>query len=98
MLSLMFAHCGVDYHYLSFIILFVYSSATTAPPTTTSGFIPTYAPDRLLYERTTDYHWPLFSENATKTDGEYSALPDGLSDGPFGFGKSIKLKEDQVST
>ena len=68
------------------------TTTTTEPPTG----IPTYAPVAQLYDRTTDYHWPKFSDNATKTDA-----PDGpgkwsIGDGPFGFGNSIKLEDDTV--
>lgn len=42
------------------------NTATTAPPTTTTGPIPTLAPNRLLYKNTANYHWPQFSDNVTK--------------------------------
>lgn len=69
-------------------------TATTAPPPTTTGVIPTYAPSDLLYARTTNYHWPTFSANQTNTVGNWKE-ETGYGEGPFGFGKSIKFKEDE---
>lgn len=77
-------------HFFQFLNIATQPPPTTEPPTG----IPTYAPAAQLYHRTTDYHWPKFSDNATKTDG-----PNKWStgDGPFGFGSSVKLEDDTVS-
>lgn len=74
-------------HFFQFLNIATQPPPTTEPPTG----IPTYAPAAQLYHRTTDYHWPKFSDNATKTDG-----PNKWStgDGPFGFGSSVKLEDD----
>ena len=76
-------------HFFQFLYIATQPPPTTEPPTG----IPTYAPAAQLYHRTTDYHWPKFSDNATKTDG-----PNKWStgDGPFGFGNSVKLEQDTV--
>ena len=52
----------------------------------------TYPPPELLYAKTTDYHWPNFERKMSESLGKYDDKVDGLSDGPFGFGKSVKLK------
>ena len=52
----------------------------------------TYPPPELLYAKTTDYHWPNFEKKMSDREGKYDDKVDGLSDGPFGFGKSVKLK------
>ena len=52
----------------------------------------TYPPPELLYAKTTDYHWPNFERKMSEGLGKYDDKVDGLSDGPFGFGKSVKLK------
>ena len=79
-----------------FNLIFQFLNIATQPPPTTEPptGIPTYAPAAQLYHRTTDYHWPKFSDNATKTDG-----PNKWStgDGPFGFGSSVKLEDNTVS-
>ena len=46
----------------------------------------------LLYAKTTDYHWPRFEQEMSDMTGKYDSKGEGLSDGPFGFGKSVKLK------
>ena len=69
--------------------------ATTAPPTTTTGPIPTMEPPKYLYKNTANYHWPLFSDNKTKVEGEWKE-ETGYGEGPFGFGSSVKLEDDQV--
>ena len=76
------------------------NTATTAPPTTTTQLPPTLAPDRLLYKNTANYHWPLFSDDATDIKGKKWNKPEGtgFGEGPFGFGSSIKLKDDQVNS
>ena len=51
----------------------------------------TYPPPELLYAKTTDYHWPNFEKKMDDQTGKYDK-EEGLSDGPFGFGKSVKLK------
>jgi len=66
------------------------ATSTTTP--TTPGIITTYPPPELLYAKTTDYHWPNFEQKMDDRTGKYLAEDGGLSDGPFGFGKSVKLK------
>ena len=78
------------------------ATSTTTP--TTPGIITTYPPPELLYAKTTDYHWPNFEQKMDDRTGKYLAEDGGLSDGPFGFGKSVKLKvgvegeQDEVCT
>ena len=87
---------------VSVVTLITYLSrlATTAPPTTTTGPVPTLEPPAYLYKNTADYHWPLFSDNATKIiDGgnaEKWNKEDGIGEGPFSMGSSVKFKEGQV--
>ena len=87
---------------VSVVTLITYLSrlATTAPPTTTTGPVPTLEPPAYLYKNTADYHWPLFSDNATKIiDGgnaEKWTKEDGIGEGPFSMGSSVKFKEGQV--
>ena len=89
---------------VSVLTLITYLSrlATTAPPTTTTGPVPTLEPPAYLYKNTADYHWPLFSDNATKIiDGgnaEKWTKEDGIGEGPFSMGSSVKFKEGQVCT
>ena len=78
-------------HFFQFLLNIATTTSTTEAPTG----IPTYAPVAQLYDRTTDYHWPKFSDNATKTDGSGKW---STSDGPFGFGNSVKLDQDTVSS
>ena len=97
MLSSIFYHCWVWFLTITmFNLIFQFLNIATQPPPTTEPptGIPTYAPAAQLYHRTTDYHWPKFSDNATKTDG-----PNKWStgDGPFGFGSSVKLEDNTVS-
>ena len=67
--------------------------ATTSTTPTTPGLITTYPPPELLYSKTTDYHWPRFERVMTGAwPGKYDPRETGLSDGPFGFGKSVNLK------
>ena len=80
-------------HFFQFLLNLATTTTTTEPPTG----IPTYAPVAQLYDRTTDYHWPKFSDNATKTDRPHGPGKWSIGDGPFGFGNSIKLEEDTVS-
>ena len=87
---------------VSVVTLITYLSrlATTAPPTTTTGPVPALEPPAYLYKNTADYHWPLFSDNATKIiDGgnaEKWTKEDGIGEGPFSMGSSVKFKEGQV--
>ena len=84
------------------IMLVPINLATTSTTPTTPGLITTYPPPELLYSKTTDYHWPRFETEMTDRTGRYDPRENGLSDGPFGFGKSVKLKagvegeEDEV--
>ena len=82
------------------LISYLSRLATTAPPTTTTGPVPTMEPPAYLYKNTADYHWPLFSDNATKIiDGgnaEKWSKEDGIGEGPFSMGSSVKFKEGQV--
>eukprot|EP00095_Tigriopus_kingsejongensis_P004561 maker-scaffold462_size163801-snap-gene-0.37 protein:Tk04561 transcript:maker-scaffold462_size163801-snap-gene-0.37-mRNA-1 annotation:"PREDICTED: uncharacterized protein LOC100378641" len=43
-----------------------------------------------MYKITTDYHWPTFNLNATRTEGDWTP-GQGLGYGPFGFGTSVKF-------
>ena len=81
--------------FVTFIFLIL---ATTAPPTTTGAATTEYPPEKLLYVATSDYHWPNFNKNMTKwIPDTFDFNTDGLSDGPFGFGKSVKLDKEQVN-
>ncbi len=54
-----------------------------------------YNPEDLTYMRTSDYHWPLFNQNATGITGEWTAA-NGIETGPFGFGSDVQLTETSV--
>jgi hypothetical protein len=75
-----------------------FSHLATVPPPATTLEPPVrlpIPPERQLYPVTTDYHWPTFNANATNFDGDWSSAT-GLGYGPFGFGSSIMLEDDQV--
>ena len=85
------------------IVSYPINIATVTTTPTTTGYITTYPPPELLYAKTTDYHWPRFEQEMSDMTGKYDSKGEGLSDGPFGFGKSVKLKagvegeEDEVT-
>ena len=103
---MLFAHIrfeSVIFRVITLLYLFRVNIATVTTTPTTPGLLTTYPPPELLYAKTTDYHWPNINEQNAKRTGKYDAKEDGLSDGPFGFGKSVKLKagikgeQDEVS-
>jgi len=52
--------------------------------------LPTNPPYEVRFEHTTNYHWDVFSQNATEKIGGDPASAEG----PFGFGKALELDED----
>jgi len=76
-----------------------FSAATDGPPPTTIEppvRLPV-PPEKQLYPITSDYHWPTFNANATHVDGAWSAAA-GIGYGPFGFGSSVLLHDEEVTT
>ena len=92
---MLFAHIRFEFvifRVITLLYLFRVNIATVTTTPTTPGLLTTYPPPELLYAKTTDYHWPNFEKKMSKHEGKYDAKKEGLSDGPFGFGKSVKLK------
>ena len=52
----------------------------------------------MLYQSTADYHWDRFDKNSSKQNvlGGWKKGGGGLAQGPFGFGKAVSLKDEQV--
>ena len=57
------------------------------------------------YADTSNYYWPLLSENKYSLDDETSyagpigyQLPDNDTSGPFGFGEAVQPTENKVCT
>lgn len=72
----------------------LFDNIATSTTSTTTPEPTTLPPSEVLYAQTSDYHWDQFHKNSTKKYGGWKA-PEGLGQGPFGFGKSTAFKDGQ---
>ena len=52
----------------------------------------------MLYPSTSDYHWDRFDKNSSNQEivGDWKKK-EGMAQGPFGFGKAVSFKDEQVN-